>query len=121
MNDTIVRRIDSLIAALLPNGVGTLSAQRLRTALEQVGHTAYTSGQSDALTGLRTLSDAAEAWGVSRQRASVHLARLHQQHAIGLRVRDTWLLTADEIERYRPGPPGRPRANKPPGDPPPTG
>lgn len=121
MNDIIARRIDSLVAALLPSGVGTVSAQRLRTALEQVGAVAYSQGQADSLAGLRTLSDAAEAWGVSRQRASVHLARLHQQHAIGLRVRDTWLLTTDEIERHRPGPPGRPRTKNAAEGPPPTG
>lgn len=109
MNDVIQQRIDSLIAALLPNGAGTLSAQRLRTALEQVGAVAWSQGWSAALLGLRTLSDAAEAWGVSRQRAHQRITRLHQQHAVGLRVHDTWLLTTDEIERYRPGPVGRPR------------
>ena len=121
MNDIIQQRIDSLIVALLPHGTGTLSAHRLQTALQQISTLAYSQGQSDALLRLRTISDAADAWGVSRQRAHAHVARLHQQHAIGWRVRDTWVLTTDEIERYRPGSPGRPRVKKPAGGTPPAG
>jgi len=102
MNKIITRRIDALIAALLPDGAGTISAAHMRTALEQVAQTAFGAGRADALQSLRTGSEAAELWGVTRQRASALIQRLHKQYGVGMQVGHVWLLTTDDIERYKP-------------------
>jgi hypothetical protein len=98
MNDLI----DSLIHSMLPNGAGPLSAQRLRTALDQVAHGAYQQGRSDALLSLRTAQDAADAWRVSPQRARAYIANRHERYGMGLRVGREWLLTQEEIDAYPP-------------------
>jgi len=102
--------IDAMLESLLPHGAGSLTAERLRWALEQVAQEAYTEGRSTALLSLRTVEDAAEAWGVNRQRANAHVRRLHARHAVAMRVgARTWILTQEEIAAHPPGPPGRPR------------
>ena len=105
--------IDAMLDSLLPNGAGYLTAERLRWALEQVAASAYVEGRNDALISLRTVADAAEAWGVSRQRANVHIQRLHARYGVGMRVgAGLWLLTREEIAAHLPGPPGRPRKSR---------
>lgn len=53
---------------------------------------------------LRSTADAAKAWGVSRQRAHVHVVRLHRVHGVGVQLGGRWLLTTEEIEKNRPNP-----------------
>lgn len=110
MNTIITDSITELIDSLLPHGAGSLTASRLRWALEQVGQVAYSEGAHDALKSLRTTEDAAAAWSVNRQRANAHVRRLHERYAVGMRVgARTWILTQQEIDAHPPARPGRPR------------
>ena len=85
-----------------------LSTAALRRHLERFAARVSTAARSDALLSIRSAEDAAEAWGVSLRRAQAHIAWLHERKGVGARIGRAWLITADEIERYRPGEPGRP-------------
>jgi hypothetical protein len=103
VNDIIDQHINAVVAALLPYAP-TLDEAVLRTTLRNIAETAYTTGRADALQSLRTGTEAAEIWGVTRQRSNVRIHRLHKQHGVGIKVGPIWLLTTDEIERWRPDP-----------------
>lgn len=105
------QRINKLIESLLPNGAGTITETRLRTALSQVAQVAFSAGESYALTSLLTVSDVAELFGVNVSRVRAIAKRKHEQFGIGYQIPNTnqWLFRPSEIESLRPGQVGRPR------------
>lgn len=103
MNAAIDSHINAVVAALMPYAP-TLSEKAIRLMLMAIAETSHDAGRTDALATLRTGSEAAKTWGVTRQRASAHIQRLHRQHGVGMQVGHVWLLTADEVERHRPDP-----------------
>lgn len=108
------QRINTLIASLLPNGAGTISETRLRTALSQTAQVAFSAGESYALMSLMTVDDVAEKLGVSVRRVRAIAKIKHEQFGIGYQVPNTaqWLFRPSEIESLRPGKTGRPRTEK---------
>lgn len=86
------------------------SPARVRHALETVAAAARADGREQALLSLRTIDDAAQTWGVSRQRAHIYVSALHERFGVGMRVgARSWLLTQGEIDAHPPARPGRPR------------
>lgn len=107
-NDVVTRQISDTVDTFLPNGAGTMTAIRLRTALTTVGHVAYTQGKHDALMGLRTAEQLAIEFNVSPRRMRAIIEAQHGRWATGMKIGSTWVVSADEIESVRPGPVGRP-------------
>lgn len=105
------QRINSLVESLLPNGAGTLTETRLRTALSQVAQVAFSAGSDYALMSLLTVDDVAEQLGVSVRRVRAIAKIKHEQFGVGYKVPKTnqWLFRLSEIESLRPGAVGRPR------------
>jgi hypothetical protein len=103
-------RINQLVDSLLPNGSGSITETRLRTALSQVAQVAFSAGESYALLSLMTADDAAMQLGVSVRRVRTIAKTKHDQFGIGFQVPGTsqWLFRPSEIELLRPGKPGRP-------------
>lgn len=56
----------------------------------------------DALLGIRTSTDLAEEWQVSRRRAQAFIASLHKRHGVGWKIGGMWCLSAEEAETHRP-------------------
>lgn len=104
--------IQKMIAAFLPNGAGTMTEIRLKTALEKVGQVAFTTGKLYALTNLKTSEDLAVEFGVSLRRVQALAQERHQRFGVGMQIKgkNPWLFSADEIENMRPGKTGRPKA-----------
>jgi len=105
------KEIDKLVAQLLPNGSGAVSAARLRFALETVAQAAFTAGGDYALMSLMTANDVADKLGISVRRVRAIAANRHARFGVGYKVPGTsqWLFRPTEIEALRPGPNGRPR------------
>ncbi len=105
------QRINNLVESLLPNGAGTMTETRLRTALSQVAQVAFSAGESYALLSLLTVDDVAEQLDVSVRRVRAIAKIKHEQFGIGYKVPKTnqWLFRPSEIESLRPGAVGRPR------------
>jgi hypothetical protein len=109
------QRINNLVESLLPNGAGTMTETRLRTALSQVAQVAFSAGESYALLSLLTVDDVAEKLGVSVRRVRAIAKIKHEQFGIGFQVPNTaqWLFRPSEIESLRPGVVGRPAKTQP--------
>ena len=105
------QKIDALTESLLPNGAGTITESRLRTALSKVAQEAFSAGQSYALLSLMTSEDVAEQFGVTPRRIRAIAKIKHEQFGIGWQVTGTsqWLFRPSEIDALRPGKIGRPR------------
>lgn len=111
----VKQRIQTLIASYLPNGAGTMTETRLRSALEQVAQVAWQEAENDVLMNLLTVDQAAEMIGVSVRRMRAIAQVRHERFGIGWKVpgtRGTWLFRPQEIEALRPGPSGNPDWNK---------
>lgn len=111
MDAMINRRIDDLIDSHLPNGVGTMTEIRLRSALQQVAQVAWQQAETNVLMNLLTIEQAAEMIGVSVRRMRAIAQARHERFGIGWKVpgtRGTWLFRPEEIEGLRPGPSGNP-------------
>jgi len=108
------QRINNLVESLLPNGAGTMTETRLRTALSQVAQVAFSAGESYALMSLLTVDDVAEQFGVSVRRVRAIAKIKHEQFGIGFQVANTaqWLFRPSEIESLRPGVAGRKIRNR---------
>lgn len=65
-----------------------------------------------ALRDLAGIEEIAAAWGVTPRRARQHLTRLHEERGAGHMIGGSWVLRRTDIEKYRPGPPGRPRRDE---------
>lgn len=100
MNDRIERALVALPALVFQD-----DALGLQSLLEEL----YDAGADDLRACLRGTEDAADAWNVSTRRAQAHIAAIHERHGVAARIGRAWLITADEIERYRPGESGRPK------------
>lgn len=98
-------RISAALALLAPHILTIQEPYEIRAILEDL----YDGAQDDLLESLRSAQDAAEVWGVSERRARAHIARLHAKYGIGRQFGGSWLVRQGIIERYPPGPPGRPQ------------
>jgi hypothetical protein len=109
------QRINNLVESLLPNGAGTLTETRLRTALSQIAQVAFSAGESYALLSLLTIDEVAEQFGVSVRRVRAIAKIKHEKFGIGYQVPGTnqWLFRPSEIESLRPGVVGRPAKKQP--------
>lgn len=107
----IIQEVQSTVDRLLPHGGGaTVTEARLRGALDVLvqriaGHT-----RTYELFNIRSSDDLTDEWNVGKRRVQAHITNLHNRLGIGRKVGRDWLLSADEAERYRPGPTGRPKA-----------
>lgn len=109
----IEQDIDKFIAALMPHGGGaTITEQRLRLHLKTLVQQVASHAKAYELMNLMDTSEIAEAWGVSRRRVIAHVTMLNQRWGVGRKIGRDWLLTADEVERYKPTTGGRPRKEK---------
>lgn len=108
------QRINTLVESLLPNGGGSLTATRLRTALSQVAQVAFSAGSDYTLMSLLTADEVAEQLGVSVRRVRAIAKIKHEQFGTGWQVPGTsqWLFKPSEIESLRPGKSGRPRKSE---------
>lgn len=106
--DTLIsQEIDRTCEQICEHGVTRrMSEETLRRRLETFAARVAADARSAALLSVRSAEDAAESWDVSVRRAQAHIAYLHERHAVGARIGRAWFLTEEEIERYRPGPPG---------------
>ncbi len=105
------QQINKSIESLLPNGAGTITETKLRHVLDNVAQTAFSAGESYALTSLLTVNDVAELFGVDVSRIRAIAKQKHKQFGIGYQIPNTnqWLFRPSEIESLRPGSVGRPR------------
>lgn len=118
------QRIKTLVESLLPNGAGTLTETRLRTALSQVAQVAFSAGESYSLTSLMDIEQALFAVNqklheigrepISRRRLQAIARMQHDRFGVGYNVTGTnaWLFRPSEIESLIPGVAGRPRKTK---------
>ena len=104
--NTIIERAAADLAAR-----SHVPEQVSRPILERLANEAFQRGRDAALLSIMDTAQAAALWGVSRRRAQAHIKRLHERFGIGARFGREWVITAEEAERYRPGPPGRPRGS----------
>lgn len=104
INDTIDR--------LLPNGGGTISETRLRSAISVLAQQIASNTRAYELPGIRTSDELADEWRVSRRRAQAFIAHLHERWGIGRKIGNVWCLSAAEVEQYRPAEnAGRPKSS----------
>lgn len=102
--------IEQAIETHLPNGAGTMTAVRLRTALRTIAKRAETAARAYYLGNLRTVDDLAEQFGVSRRRAQAIAKQHHERWGKGMQIGGTYIFSEDEIESMRPAASaGRPR------------
>jgi hypothetical protein len=77
-----------------------------RTVLARVAWYAYQAGRHEAVRDLLTTAQVATALGISPLR----VRQIAKQRAVGWQVEGTcWLFRAEDVERLRPYPTGRPR------------
>jgi hypothetical protein len=111
------QQIDNLIANLFPDGLGSVNAATLRTAIEQ----AMEIAEAHALENLmdteqahaevnRRLQSAGRPV-ISRRRFQAIARVQHDRSGVGYSVTGTnaWLFRPSEIDRLIPGKAGRPR------------
>lgn len=99
--DETLERLIEICPALAARS--TMASAILKTFQAETAATT----RADTLLGLKSNSDLMEIWGVNRQRVNAHINALNKRWGVGRRVGNAWLLTAEESERYRPGPVGR--------------
>lgn len=92
-------------------GEGQPSPARLRHALTVLVQRVESATRSYELLNLRTVDDLAAEFGLSPRRIRALAVTRHERYGIGMKIGTTWLWSASEIERMRPGAPGRPRGN----------
>lgn len=90
-------RVEGALAAI-PALLQQQDVLGLRSLLEDL----YEAGEADALQQLRSVEQAAEAWGVSLRRARAHIAAQHAKFGVGRRLGGGWVLRASEIEGFAP-------------------
>lgn len=105
----IAQEIDQAVATFLPNGSGTMTDTRLRTALKNIAARTETAARTYYLGNLRTVDDLAVAYNVSRRRAQAIAKAHHDQWGVGMKIGNTYVFSVDEIESMRPGESGRPK------------
>lgn len=104
------QEIDRAIEQLCEHGITRrLTEDALRRRLEIFASRIATAARSEFISSVRSAEEAAEAWGVTPRRAQAHIKAIHERHGAAARIGRAWLITTDEIERYRPGPAGRPK------------
>lgn len=115
------QKIETMVNSLLPNGAGTMTDHRLRHALEQVAQTAFSAGESYALTSImdidatlhevnrRMVADGRKP--ISKRRLQAIARDKHDRWGVGYNITGTnaWLFRPGEIDSLMPGPSGRPR------------
>jgi len=101
MND----RISAALSKLAPHLITIQEPLYFRAILEDL----YDGAQDDLLSDLITTTEAAAVWGVTRARAAVHIARLHEKYGIGRQVSSgAWILRRAHVTsnppdaRYQP-------------------
>jgi len=100
----VEQRISQAFGAALPYGEGRVSGTLLRHLLTQVGQVGFSEGQAYALLNILTAQDVADQLRLTAQRVRV-LARTRH---VGEQIqRGVWLFRPDDVERLRPGKPGR--------------
>lgn len=90
---------------------GSPSSMRTRHALAVLAQHVESATRSYELLNLRTVDDLAAEFGLSPRRIRALAVTRHERYGIGMKIGTTWLWSASEIERMRPGAPGRPRGN----------
>lgn len=116
-NQVVNGKIQTLIDSLLPNGAGTMTEIRLKTALEQVAQVAFSEGKNYGLSGLLSAEEVAERLGVNRRRALFLIKERHERFGVGRMIGSaTWTVHVDELPMLQPGPvgwkKGRPRGKR---------
>ena len=107
---TINQALDEVVERLMPHGGGaTITEVRLRAALDVMAQRVATATRAYELLNILDTAQLAELWGVSERRVRAHVATLHDRFGFGREVHGRWMMTAEEAESHRPGPPGRPR------------
>ena len=100
------RQIPSLTGDLLRIDDARLPAAASAIALDAL-YGGYLMGQRDAMASLMTTQDMADALGVNQQRVRA-LARARE---VGWQIGRDRLFVRADVERMRPGKPGRPKRN----------
>lgn len=108
---SIQQEIAATVDRLLPHGGGaTVTEHRLRSALDVLAQRIANHTRAYELLGIRTSDELAAEWGVTKRRVQAHVQMLHERFGVGRKIGSVWMLSADEAERHRPGPAGRPRS-----------
>lgn len=104
---------DQLVAAAIAEAAAIVAPFDARThhALTVLSQRVADATRSYELLNLRTVDDLAAEFGLSPRRIRALAVTRHERYGIGMKIGTTWLWSASEIERMRPGAPGRPRGN----------
>lgn len=106
----IEQEIQNTVDRLMPHGGGaTITEHRLRSALDVLAQRIASHARAYELLGIRSSDELAEEWGVTKRRVQAHIAGLHERFGVGRKFGGIWCLSAEEAERHRPGPRGRPK------------
>lgn len=112
--DAAIRQVlEETVERLLPHGAGHIPEVRLRAALDVMAKRVAVATRAYELLNLLDTAQLAEQWGVSERRVRAHVAALHERFGVGREVHGRWMLTAEEAETHRPGPPGNPNWRAP--------
>ncbi len=100
--DVIEREIEQAIDSLFPHGEGRTTRPRVEHWLNTVAKRAFSAGKTYALTGLMTVRDVAQYYGISKRRARALIANRHERFAVGMQVGNSWLVHRDELPEMEP-------------------
>jgi len=95
--------IEKIMESLFPHGAGQANHIRVAHALEQLATVAFSDGKRHGLSGLMTVPEVAEHFGISDRRARALITNRHKRFAIGKKYnKRTWLIHSDELDILAP-------------------
>jgi len=102
MEGAIAKALEALLGDMLG---GTVTRQRADHVMRTLAQRVATDTRNEALLSLLSTDDMASQLGVSVRRVRA----LARARGAGWQVsRGTWVFVPEDVERMRPGPPGRP-------------
>lgn len=107
MNEQELQQTIDLLQSQFPQLEGR--GVRLRSILAPLVAHIASNTRAYELLGIKTAPEMAEVWGVTPRRAQAFIAARNARFGEGRMIGKTWCLSADEAERIRPAPSGRPK------------